>query len=209
MDTYKVMLTFTSPVLGTVPKNREVYEKFVAGKAEKLTGEQLERELETVVEEIEERGWTGFHTINGKPHLHIRHVKGFLKAACGALRRVPSTKSAKVRAYKKVIDTLVSIVPDFPEIVEPDEPTDPFVIENMTIGEQRPLRAQTAQGERITLARSDVIAPGATVTFALKVLGVVTEAQLREWFDYGEFSGISQWRGVGYGRFTYTLEKQE
>lgn len=197
MDKYKVELTFTEPILGTTPKDKEIYTTYIGGKAA-LTDEQLAEELATV-EKVEEKGWTGFHMLNGKPLILDYVLKGVFKGACGALRRVSDTKSAKIRAYRKIIDTLVFIYPRRIPLVLPDGG-------EMGVCE-RPLRGQTAQGERVTLARSDTCPVGTTLEFTVKVLGQVNEALLREWLDYGEMFGMGGWRTASWGRFEYVMEK--
>ena len=198
MEKYTFELEFTEPILGATPKSEEVYRDYIASKAA-LTDKQAAEELETV-ENAEEKGWTGFHTDDERPFLYDYVVKGFLKDACGMLRRASGTKSSKLTAYRKVIDGLVFVEPrkillDLPQ--------------GATLGVlERPLRAQTAQGERVALARSDTCPPGTTISFTLTVLGGVTMALLNEWFEYGQLRGLGQWRNAGYGRFTYTLAKQ-
>ena len=99
MDQYDVKLTFTEPLLGTVPKDPEVYASHILTKAA-LTDEQIAEELETV-EHVEEKGWTGFHcNEDGQPILYDYVIKGFFKDACGMMRRNKGTKSAKLTAYK-------------------------------------------------------------------------------------------------------------
>lgn len=195
MDKYRVTLTLTEEILGTVPKDKDIYAGYVADKAA-LNDEELAQELETV-EEIEEKGWTGFHALDGKPILYDYVIKGFFKGACGALRRASSTRSSKLTAYKKVIDGLVFV---FPRQI-------PIVVNGEMGVNERPLRASTAQGERVALARSDTCPAGSTLTFQVQVLGVVKEPLLREWLDYGELLGLGQWRSAGFGRFSYKLEK--
>ena len=196
MDKYEVTLTFTEPILGTVPKDAEVYASFVAGRAA-LDDAAMAEELETV-EHVEEKGWTGFHMLDGVPILYDYVIKGFLKDACGMLRRASGTRSAKLQAYKKVIDGLV--------FVEPRRI--PLDLNGGTMGVlERPLRAQTAQGERVALARSDTCPAGTTLLFTILVVGKVPMTLLEEWFDYGRLRGLGQWRNASYGRFTYELEK--
>lgn len=196
MDKYQITLTFTEPILGTVPKDKEIYKGYIAQRAA-LTDEQLAEELATV-EAVEEKGWTGFHTLDGKPVLYDYVVKGFLKDACGMLRRVKDTRSSKVKAYKKVIDGLI--------FVEPRRI--PLDLNGQEMGVlERPLRGQTAQGERVALARSDTCPAGTTLAFTLAVLGQVPEALLREWLDYGALRGMGQWRNASWGRFTYEMAK--
>lgn len=196
MDKYKVKLTFIEPLLGTVTKDPDIYAAYIASKAA-LTDEELAEELATV-EKVEEKGWTGFHLLDGKPILYNYVIKGFFKDACGMLRRASGTKSSKVRAYKKIIDGLVFVKPR----------RMPLVLNGELGVLERPLRAQTAQGERIALARSDTAPPGTTLEFELEILGQVSEAQLREWLDYGALRGLGQWRNASYGAFKYELEKR-
>jgi hypothetical protein len=197
MKTYKIRFEFTQPLLGTVPKNADVYRDFIASKAA-LNDDELAEELETV-EHIEESGWTGFHLENGQPILYDYVIKGFFKDACSMLRRVTGTESNKMRAYKKIIDGLVF----------PKPRKIPFVLpEGAEMGiMERPLRASTAQGERVTLVRSDTIPEGTKLEFELQILGQVSEKLLREWLDYGAVRGLGQWRNAGWGTFTYELEE--
>ena len=194
MDKYKVTLTFTEPILGTVPKDPEVYGDYVAGLAA-LTDEQLAEELATV-EKVEAKGWTGFHNSDG-PILYDYVIKGFFKDACGMLRRVNGTESSKIQAYKKIIDGLVFAKPR----------KIPLNLNGQEMGTlERPLRAQTAQGERVALARSDTCPPGTQIQFTLTVLGKVSQELLLEWLNYGALRGLGQWRNAGYGRVEYELK---
>jgi hypothetical protein len=197
MKKYHVKLTFTQPILGTITKDPEVYKAYIAGKAA-LTDEALAEELETV-EKIEEKGWTGFHVLNGGPILYDYVIKGFFKDACSMLTRVGNTQSAKLKAFRKIIDGTVFIEPRQIPLVLPGG-------NGMGVLE-RPLRAQTAQGERVALARSDTCPAGTTMEFDVILLGGVSEAVLREWFDYGRYRGLGQWRNGGYGSFVYEMNE--
>ena len=70
---------------------------------------------------------------------------------------------------------------------------------------QRPLRAQTAQGERVALASSESIPAGATMTFEVKMMLDSHEKAIREMLDYGKLRGFGQWRNSGCGRFNYEI----
>lgn len=196
MDQYKVRLTFAEPLLGTTPLEPEVYSKWVSDQA---APQAEEEELETLPEldDLLEAGTTGFHREDGRPFLYDYVIKGFFKDACGMLRRVPDTLSSKIRAYKKIIDGLIF-------------PSPRRILIDLNGGEmgilERPLRAQTARGERVALARSETCPPGSTIEFDLLILGQVKEVQLREWLEYGTLRGLGQWRNSGAGRFTYELE---
>lgn len=197
MDKYRVKLTLTEVMLGTVPKDPEVYRQYIASQAA-LTDDELAEELASV-ERVEEKGWTGFRKLeDGTPFMFDYMVKGFLKDACGMLRRVKGTKSKALTAYKKEIDGLVFIEPR--KITLDLNGGEPGVLE-------RPLRASTPKGERVSLARSDTVPAGTTLEFEITVMGGnVDEATLREWLDYGAYHGLGQWRNAGYGTFTYEMD---
>lgn len=197
MKTYKVKIKFREPILGTVPKDKEVYKNYIASKATGIEDVDTADELETVPVIDEEKGWTGFHEENGKPVIYNYVVKGFFKDACGMLRRAAGTESGKLKAYKKVIDGLVFIKPR----------RIPIKVNGKMDMLERPLRAQTPKGERVALARSDTCPAGSEIEFEVLILGEVSKKLLTEWLDYGGFRGLGQWRNAEYGSFEYTLRK--
>lgn len=188
----KVKITFTEPVLGTWPANKEIASEFIASKAPDAS--TIEDEIANLgVDAVVEKSKTVFPRYDGKPVLYDYQIKGFFKDSCGMLARVKTTESSKLKAYKKIIDGLIFVKPRHIPIMFDGE-----------MGEcQRPLRAQTAQGERVSLANSDEVPAGATVEFEVMLLDSAHEKALREWLDYGELRGIGQWRNSGKGRFVW------
>lgn len=189
----KVRLTLTEGILGTSPTDEEIYTNYINSKAPNAN--TLEDEIATLgADEVTEKGTTVFHKDNGVPFLYDYQIKGFLKSACQALREVSGTKSSKLTSYKKKIDLLIFPVPRkifFRNYAE------------MDICE-RPLRAMTMQGERVSLARSEEIPAGAQLEFEITSLrGSEDDDLIREWLDYGKFNGLGQWRNSGKGRFTW------
>lgn len=193
MTTLKVKLTFVEPILGTSPANEDIYREFIASKAEDAA--TIEDEVAALgAEAVAEKGMTVFPRMeDGTPFLYDYQIKGLFKDTCGGLRKVKGSVSSGIKAYKKEIDKLI-----FPE---------PRCIPFDSYGEigvcQRPLRAQTAQGERVSLAMSEEVPAGASVTFDIVCLTDDHVKAVREWLDYGRFSGIGQWRNSGKGRFTW------
>lgn len=53
---------------------------------------------------------------------------------------------------------------------------------------QRPLRAQTAQGERVSLANSEEIPAGSSCEFEILCMDDTHEAAVMEWLDYASFA---------------------
>lgn len=193
MKEIKVRLTFTEPILGTSPADPDIYRKFVASKAPDAAS--VEDEVASLgADTVAEKAMTVFPRLDdGTPYLYDYQIKGFFKDTCGGLRKVKGTASEKIKAYKKEIDKLI-----FPE-----PRTIPLLFEG-EVGEcQRPLRAQTAQGERISLAMSEEIPAGATCEFTVVCLCDDHEKAVREWLNYGRLSGIGQWRNSGKGRFSW------
>lgn len=193
MTTLKVKLTFVEPILGTSPANEDIYREFIASKAEDAA--TIEDEVAALgAEAVAEKGMTVFPRMeDGTPFLYDYQIKGFFKDTCGGLRKVKGSVSAGIKAYKKEIDKLI-----FPE--PRCIPFDSYCEIGVC---QRPLRAQTAQGERVSLAMSEEIPAGASVTFDIVCLTDDHMKAVREWLDYGRFSGIGQWRNSGKGRFTW------
>lgn len=198
MNTLTVKLTFMEGILGTSPNDEDIYKNFIIDKA-KANGAEITMDTENAevaalpLDEQIEKGMTVFpRTEDGKPFLYDYQVKGFFKDTCGMLKRVPGTESSKVKAYKKEIDGLIFVSPR--QIV--------FDNAEMDIC-QRPLRAQTMQGERVALAMSEEIKAGATIVVTFSYYLDSQEKLIREWLDYGQLRGIGQWRNSGKGRFTW------
>lgn len=193
MKTLKVKVTFIEELLGTASADPNIHREYIASKAPDALN--IEEEIAALgIEEVTEKAMTIFPKENGKPFLFDYQWKGFLKDACGALRKIKGTKSAKITAYKKVIDKLI-----FPK------PRKIFLTlpEGCQIGNcQRPLRGQTAQGERIALANSETVPAGTTSEFEILLLDESQEDWIKELLEYGELGGTGQWRNSGKGRFT-------
>ena len=189
----KVRLTFTESILGTSPANEDIYREFIASKAEDAA--TIEEEVAALgVDMVAEKGMTVFPKLDdGTPFLYDYQIKGFFKDTCGGLRKVKGTVSAGIKAYRKEIDKLI-----FPE-----PRCIPFLDYDCVGVCQRPLRAQTPQGERVSLAMSEEIPAGASIEFEIVCLREDHEKAVREWLDYGKYSGIGQWRNSGRGRFTW------
>ena len=193
MKKLHIKLTFTEPLLGTSPANEDIYRDFIGSKAP--DAQSVEDEVAALgADAVAEKGMTVFpRTEDGKPFLYDYQVKGFFKDTCGGLRKVKGTESSGIKAFKKEIDKLI-----FPQPRQI-----PIDFEGEMQKCERPLRASTAQGERISLACSEQIPAGATCQFDVVLLSDDHEKLVREWLDYGCLSGIGQWRNSGMGRFTW------
>ena len=152
----KIRITLNDEMLGMAPSSKEIYREFIASRAPE--GVDREEEIATIgVDAAVEKGTTIFpRNAKGEPIVFDYQIKGFMKDACGFLRRVPGTESSKCKAYKKIIDGNFFVYPKQIAI-------------RWTNGEmgtcQRPLRASTPQGERNALACSETVPAEAVMEF--------------------------------------------
>jgi len=189
--TYRIR--FNTKLLGTVPKNQDVYATHIATKAPKI--EQTDEEIETV-KEVDVTGWTGFHENGDGIFIYSYMILGFLKSSLGVLMENGAVK--KVPAYKKWMDSLVFVHPRriLFGMKEPDG------------HKERPLRGMTPKGPRVTVVRSDFVKEGREIEFIIEVLNNGKGIDMKlidKLFEYGEYQGLGQWRGSGrYGQFVVT-----
>ena len=198
----KVLITFTEELLGTKAANPEVFATFIASKAP--DGDKRREEIATA-EAREESGTSVFHRQKDIPGVWDYQVKGFFKDACQSLRGADDTLSSSLTAYKTKIDGLIFVTPRFIPIQIPD---------GLKVGLcERPLRADTAQGPRVSVCRSETAPKGSKITIEIVSLAekigkgdnaVEVRALMEEWLNYGLLRGMGQWRNSGKGRFTWS-----
>lgn len=188
---YEVTVTLTEPMLGTVPKNQEVYRRYIESKKPA----DVEDEEFTTVEEIEEAGWTGFHSDENGLFVYDYFVRGFIKESCRVAALFPAPVT-KVDRYLFVFPRRIYLLDGNGRVKkQPDG-----VLE-------RPLRAMTMRGPRVTVARSDYVNAGTVLKFEIHNLNpqIFTRQVLDDLLAYGEYQGLGQWRNASYGRFEYKM----
>lgn len=209
MKNIHVRLTFVEPVLGTGNSNKEIHSEFIASKAP--DARSREEEVAALgAEAVDEKTTTVFaRDKEGRPILWNYQIKGFFKESCAMLQRMKGEACAKyscgLKAYKKIIDGTIE-----PHDGEYGRQFPLILPEGAEVGNlQRPLRAQTAQGERIALASSELVPEGTTCEFWIETPDEFVNA-VNEWLKYGRKHGLNQWRNAGFGRFTFeTLDIEE
>ena len=193
----RVRVTLLEEMLGTLPGDKEVFRSYIASKAPDAS--TIEEEVEAIgVDQYCEKGMTVFaRDTDGSPIVYDYLIKGFFKNACSALREVDGSESKKLKAYKKKIDNLVFIDERKIKINFGGKEPDIGICE-------RPLRASTAQGERVALACSESVPAGCYLEFTIRVLSKDMMDYVIEWLDYGRFNGLGCWHNSGKGKFTWT-----
>ena len=195
----KLKVTFLDEVLGTCSADPNIHEEFIASKAPDAPSK--EEEVEALgVDEVTRKATTVFpRNAAGDPGFWNYQWRGYFKEACSGLRRVKGSLSEGIKAYKKIIDLNVFVPNRFIPIVLP---------EGTKVGScQRSLRAETAQGPRISLANSETVPAGSTCEFWVLLMNPTDVDVLLEWMSYGMVHGTGQWRNSGKGIFTYSVEE--
>lgn len=188
----KVKITLIEEVLGSSPSNEELLATYIASKAptDELTSEEIDN---IKAQNAEDRITIFPRQADGTPFIYDYQIKGMLKDSCKALAAAgkagyPGGKAcAGLKAYKKLIDGLIFVSPR--EI--------PYNMNGMRMDYcERPLRASTPQGERVSIAKSETVPAGSTIEFEITCL------------DYGKLRGLGQWRNSGKGRYTWEEVKE-
>ncbi len=198
-------LTLQEPILGSTPKARDIYTAYVATRATAAQAPAasqvaIAQEAQDVQEDLEARGWTGFLSDAHGVYILDYVLRGFLKSASRALDlTLPGKRKASVTLGPSFIDNYVFVFPRKLRFLRNGSP--------ITAAEdvlERPLRAMTAQGPRVSLTRSDLIREGATLDCEIGLLGGrVTQDLIEELLNYGTLQGLGQWRNASYGRFSW------
>ena len=197
MKEMRVRLTFTEEVLGMGNSDPNIHEEFIASKAPDAPSR--EEEVEALgVDEVIEKSKTIFPKEDGKAFVWDYQIKGLFKDACGMLRYVSNSKSKKLTAYKKKIDGLIFIKERKSFFMDANGN---YITEFGSC--QRPLRAQTMQGERVTLSNSETIPEGSNIEFTIQTLDDTLIPAIKEWLNYGMLRGFGQWRNSGKGKFSW------
>ena len=185
MKEVDVTIRLTSEMLGTVAMDQSIYTTWTESK--KPTRYADENESETV-ENMEDRGLTGFHKDENGLFIYNYMVMGFLKHAGNTLKEVVS-----VKALRSKLDNFCFVNPRriYLEQEEPDG-----ILE-------RPLRATTPQGPRVAITRSFYVKAGKELQFAIRLLPhkEINFDLLDTLLQYGQLAGLGQWRSGGYGQF--------
>jgi hypothetical protein len=119
-----------------------------------------------------------------------------MKSACQALRQADDTLSKGLTAYKTRIDQLIFV---YPRLIPIHLPPGARMGRN-----ERPLRAETAQGPRVSVVASETVPAGSTLTFQIHLLKRELLPEVWEWLQYGAMQGLGQWRSGGHGKFVVT-----
>lgn len=206
-----IKLHLIEEALGTCPGDKEIFESFIASKAPDSAS--LEEEISAYgADVVAQKGMTLFMKDENGPFVWNYIIRGFLKSAAGFCKQATGSKTsrAKLTAHKKRVDGGI-FIPQSQRRLYWMNPDGSNVTEEQMGTCQRPLRADTAQGPRVSLAASETIPAGSCLEFRLYVLDESLEPLVEEWFRYGCLNGLCQWRNSGKGAFVldeFTTEER-
>lgn len=161
-QTLKVKLTFTEPLLGSQPGNKDVHSEFIASRVTQFKGEPAKtpadsaEETEAINPEEEiEKATTIFAGDEHGLLLWDYQLRGFIKEGIQIFIELGECKLSMWN-YKRSVDQFVFVRPrriyllnaKGDNILKADEYN------------ERPLRASTMKGDRIALARSQMLPIG-------------------------------------------------
>lgn len=204
-------MTLFEPILGSAPNNPNIYREFIATKDPEAKSKpaKADEEASTLpafdVENEIGKSTTVFHRDSTGLFLYDYQLRGFLKEAVLTLINAGLITTVSKWTHKKAVDSAVFVAQRRCYLIGPDG--SPFKVAAESLS--RPLRAETMQGERVTLANSEMLPAGThlTATFGL-LLGTAKAKsldleQLKNCFTYGSAKGLGQWRNGSYGRFQW------
>lgn len=204
MEKLEVTIKGKQPILGSVSLDKEIFTKYIASKAKDNEKEKANADVENVIDGAEKT--TGFYRDSkGRPIIKAYQIKGFMKESCKALK-----DQLGICSCVSKIDNFVFFVED-----NINFKCNGKVVKDITGYLERPLRGETAQGPRVSLAKSERIDDW-ELTFTIKVLEnkktaksvALTMDVVKEILSYGELKGLLQWRNAGYGSFEIVSMKE-
>ena len=221
-----VKFNFISDILGTAPSPELLKRDFfkTIGKKALKDAKKLEEETEGLStkayteedykvsksEEGEEKSneitqITYFRKDDKGVYLPNFMVKGFLKAAAQALKEQINLPNPRAK-----IDRYVFIFPNKIYLYRNGN-----VLKKHKDEYIRPIRAMTPKGERTSLVSSERIEASEdnpVITDEIRIVLIKNKEidlkKLKKMLEYGFYSGISQFRSAGFGRFKWELISQ-
>lgn len=213
-----VGIVFNNDILGSSSGNPEIHKEYIASKAPTLAqvNEETEAIGKPVTEEEQESQLHKATTIFPSDATGVfcwdYQWRGFIKESVGVAVELGDINNLSKWTYKRACDSIVFVKPR--RIYFRDAAG--LIIPKVTQYCERPLRADTMQGERVALARSEMLPEGTQCEFTIELLGgenpkskvaSLKEEHIIAALDYGALKGFGQWRSGGKGTFTYTVKE--
>ena len=199
----KVRIHLEEEALGSSPNSEDIYRDYIGSKSPDAS--TIEDEVEALgIDAVAEKGMTVFpRTADGTPFTWDYQVRGFFKESFSALSKAGKAGyeggayCAKLKAFKKHVDQHLFVKPRKIEYHLPEGEKVGYCV--------RPLRADTPQGSRVALSKSETVPAGTWFEFEVITLMPELEPCVIEALEYGNLHGYGQWRNSGKGIFSYEI----
>lgn len=199
VKTKRYRLKGLTRILGSQPADPEIRSSYIASKAASL--ERGEDETSRLPVDMDKKNLTVFLRDRGCVCICDYVIKGFLKEAILTLKAQTGVSNGRSK-----IDNQVMITPAYLHFWRDGEECD------VADGDfERPLRAMTMQGPRVSVTASEYLDAGWELEFTIHLLEdagttkskALTFEVIEQCLDYGAFKGLGQWRNAQNGRFTW------
>jgi hypothetical protein len=205
---YKVAMEFENRVCGSVPLSKELVPIWLKSRMPKNKSdndrpvEEIEQEVLDSIQETEERTTLGFQDQDGVLVVRGGTIKAHLKDCAN---QVKDALKPQIKAFRAKVANKVYVDEYWIPIMRRDE----FVTEPDGSFEQ-PVHVMTAMGPRNALKQIQYVEKP-VLSFTLKLLPdkEVTADALRSVFEYGSVHGYGGERGMGEGRYRFTMEEAD
>ena len=195
MITNEIKIKFTERILGSLPKDPNIYRNWIESKKDEDSpkDDEAANVSETDKTNDQLKGWTGFLKDEDGLFVYDYVVKGFFKYAANIMVEELKTKQLKSKVIKNVFISgrKIHFTKNGKTFTEPEGYL------------ERGLQVMIATGPRNTLMRSDYLPEGSELTFRVsyRKFSPITQKIIDSLLEYGAFCGLCQWRTGGYGKF--------
>lgn len=240
MKELSLRITFTEPILGSLNNNPDIFDDWSKAPNEKRAEENAalanaikwrklseggtvlpeseqpttQEAAEDTEEKVEKQTTVFPRNPDGTIFCYDYQWRGFFKEALAVGIEIGALAMGNLSKWliRKTVDSMLFVAERRVPFLDPSG--QPIKTVNLL---QRPLRAMTMRGERICLARSEILPAGTQVNYTAKWLECAAKSTSKMsitldaviWaLDYGALKGFGQWRGGGYGRFGYEITGQ-
>jgi len=198
-DYLRVRLSYTEPVLGGIPKDPKIVKAWIDAQNKEKVEEERAKIAEATIEDLEEaasekeaKGWTTFRKDEKGIYFPAYYFIAMLKEAANINKDILGIKNFKSKFVERVYVMNRRVYPD------PLKPKEDGIYE-------RPVRAMTMQGPRVSLKKSDYI-EDFSVNLMFRCLhdpgknGFETDI-LVKLLEYCRYAGFGENRPQGFGTF--------
>lgn len=212
----KYKITFVDDLIGTVPKDPDIYETHLLNKLNEIKEKVKlpEEKIQTIKEEelltlgkMEEKGITGFHSDEQGVFIYNYMFRGFLKNAGNVMK---GETQVNVKNLKSKVEDYLFVNPRKLYLQR-----DGKIIKEIDGHLIRPIQADDRfGGKRVFIGKSEKINAGCYIEIELLLMQNKDTSWdvVEDLLPYGQLCGVGQARNMSYGSFTaerikeYSLE---